>query len=89
MMKHWLRNWTRRHQHHVSLALHIIGIPACFIAAPVLLIMQLWPLAAGAFVGGYALQFIGHAIEGNQSGEEMLVRKLLGKTSEPPESDES
>jgi len=89
MMKHWLRNWTLRHQHQASLALHIIGIPACFIAAPVLLIMQLWWLAAGAFVGGYALQFIGHAIEGNQSGEEMLVRRLLGKTSDPSESDES
>jgi len=73
----------------VSLALHIIGIPACFIAAPVLLIMQMWWPAAGAFVGGYALQFIGHAIEGNQSGEEILLRRLLGRTSEPPESEES
>ncbi len=29
------------------------------------------------FVGGYALQFIGHIIEGNISGEEMLIRRLL------------
>ena len=29
------------------------------------------------FIGGYALQFIGHIIEGNRSGEEMFVRRLL------------
>jgi hypothetical protein len=47
--------------------------------------MQFWCWAIGAFVGGYALQFIGHAIEGNRSGEEMLLRKLLGKPTDPPE----
>jgi hypothetical protein len=31
------------------------------------------------FVGGYALQFLGHLIEGNRSGEEMLVRRLAGR----------
>ncbi len=87
MIRHWLNNWLKRHQHQVSLALHIVGVPACFIATPALLIMQRWWLAAGAFVGGYALQFIGHAIEGNRSGEEMLLRKLIGKTTDPPESD--
>ncbi|MDP6634073.1 MAG: DUF962 domain-containing protein [Phycisphaerae bacterium] len=84
-MKHWLRNWMHRHQHQVSLALHIVGIPVCFVAAPALAIMQFWCWAIGAFVGGYALQFIGHAIEGNRSGEEMLLRKLLGKPTDPPE----
>jgi hypothetical protein len=80
-MKHWLRNWTSRHQHAVSLTLHVVGIPACFLAAPVLLLMGMWYWAAAAFVGGYTLQFIGHAIEGNRSGEEVLLRKLLGKNS--------
>ena len=87
MIRHWLRNWTRRHQHQVSLVLHMVGIPACFVAAPLLLIVELWWSAAGAFVGGYALQFVGHAIEGNQSGEEILLRRLMGKTTDPPPSD--
>ncbi len=87
MIKQWTKNWTLRHQHQVSLALHIVGIPACFVAAPILLIMGLWLWAIGAFIGGYALQFIGHAIEGNQSGEEMLLRRILGKTTDPSESD--
>jgi len=86
-MKHWLRNWMIRHEHHVSIALHVVGIPACFVATPILLVMQLWFWAAGAFVGGYALQFIGHAIEGNRSGEEILLRRLLGKPTEPAKPD--
>ena len=87
MIKHWLRNWMVRHQHQVSIALHVVGIPACFVATPILLVMQLWWWAAGAFLGGYALQFIGHAVEGNRSGEEILLRKLLGKPADPPEPD--
>ena len=87
MIKHWLRNWMIRHQHQVSIALHVVGIPACFVATPVLLVMGLWFWAIGVFVGGYALQFIGHAIEGNRSGEEILLRKLLGKPPDPHESD--
>jgi len=89
MMKNWLKNWTLRHQHQVSVALHVVGIPSCFVAAPVLLVLQLWCWAIVAFVGGYALQFLGHAIEGNQSGEEMLFRRIIGKSTDQPESDES
>ena len=84
-MKFWFDKWILRHQHQVSVALHIVGIPACFVAAPILLLMQLWFWALGAFVGGYALQFIGHAIAGNQSGQEILPRRLLA-TPPPPTS---
>jgi len=87
MLKHWLKNWTTRHRNKVSIALHVVGIPACFVATPILLVMQLWIWATGAFVGGYALQFIGHAVEGNRSGEEILLRKLLGKPADPPKPD--
>jgi len=72
-------NWRKRHRNPTSFWLHVAGIPACFVAAPVLLAMGRWAVAAAAFVGGYALQFIGHLVEGNRSGEEMLVRKLLGR----------
>ena len=32
-----------------------------------------------AFVGGYALQLLGHLVEGNRSGEEVLLRRLTGR----------
>ena len=73
------RNWQSRHRKPVNFWLHMAGIPACFVAAPALLILQLWWAAAVAFVAGYALQFLGHALERNRSGEEELVRRLLGK----------
>ncbi len=55
------------------------AIAACFVAAPIALIAGKYWLAGGLFVGGYAVQFLGHIIEGNQSGEEMLIRRLFGK----------
>ena len=73
-----LANWLSRHQNPTNFWLHMVGIPACFVAAPVLLILQQWPSAGALFVGGYALQFLGHAVEGNPSGEWMLIRRLLG-----------
>jgi hypothetical protein len=72
-------NWMSRHRDPVSFWLHMVGVPACFVAAPIMLGVQQWWLAGALFVGGYALQFIGHAVEGNCSGEEMLVRKLLSR----------
>jgi hypothetical protein len=72
-------NWKSRHLNAVSFWLHMAGIPACFVAAPIMLILQQWWWALGLFVGGYIVQFVGHWIEGNQSGEEMLVRRLFPK----------
>ena len=72
-------NWQKRHRNSTCFWLHMMGIPACFIAAPILLILRQWLLSLAIFVGGYALQFIGHLIEGNRSGEEMLLRRILGK----------
>ncbi len=78
-MKNWIANWRKRHCNPVSFWLHMLGIPMCFVVAPVMLIFQRWWLAMAMFLGGYALQFIGHLIEGNRSGEEMLIRRLLGR----------
>ena len=36
-------------------------------------------MALGSFIMGYLLQFLGHAIEGNDAGEMILIKKLLGK----------
>ena len=74
-----IENWRKRHRNATSFWLHMIGIPACFVIAPVLLIFKMWWIAFAMFVGGYALQFIGHLVEGNRSGEEMLVRRLMAK----------
>jgi len=57
----------------------MIGIPACFIVSPVLLALGRWEMAAAFFVAGYALQFMGHLVEGNRSGEEMLLRRLFAR----------
>ncbi len=58
--------------------LHIIGVPLTFVVSVVLLILGLGWWALGAFVGGYVLQFIGHAIEGNDAGEVVLIKRILG-----------
>ena len=73
-----ISNWRRRHRNTTNFWLHMMGIPACFAAAPSLLALGRGWLALAVFVTGYALQFIGHLVEGNRSGEEMLLRKLLG-----------
>ncbi len=72
-------NWLSRHRNPTSFWLHMVGIPACFVGAPIALVLQKWFLAGVLFVGGYALQFLGHLIEKNRSGEEMLIRRLLAK----------
>ena len=72
-------SWRSRHVDPTSFWLHMVGIPACFVVAPVLAVLRQWPVAGGMFAVGYALQFIGHVIEGNRSGEEMLIRRLLGR----------
>src|SRR6476646_1091460 len=81
----WLSNWLERHQHPLSLTLHIIGIPLT-LGALVLGAIQLfqwrwdlWWRPAALFAGGYLLQWIGHRIEGNDMGELILVKRALGR----------
>lgn len=81
----WLKQWFERHQHPVSLILHIIGIPLT-IAAVGLAIYQLaewrwdlWWRPTLLLVGGYLLQWVGHLIEGNDMGELILVKKRLNR----------
>ena len=74
-----IADWRKRHRNTTNFYLHLVGIPACFVGAPLMLVLRQWLLALVLFVAGYALQLIGHLIEGNRSGEEMLLRRLLGK----------
>lgn len=78
-MKQMLVSYLARHQHPANLVLHIIGLPVTFGLPWVFIAEKKWWWALGAFVIGYALQFLGHAIEGNDAGETILVKKLLGK----------
>lgn len=85
-MPSWLSNWLERHQHPVSRVLHGIGIPllpACGWLVVVQLIHSQWPLwwrPLALLLLSYVLQWIGHRIEGNDMGEMILVKKLLGKS---------
>ena len=71
-------NWRERHQHPFNRGIHAVGIPLSLIVAPALLFVQPWGWALAAFVGGYALQWIGHLVEGNDLGEWAAVKRLLG-----------
>lgn len=70
-------SWRVRHQHPVNFLLHGIGIPLTLVALPCLL-MGWWWTAGLLLLGGYVLQFLGHALEGNDPGEVILVKRTLG-----------
>jgi hypothetical protein len=81
----WLANWRARHQTPLSFWLHLVGIPIAILALP-LAIWQLvesrwdlWWRPVALLVGGYFLQWLGHRHEGNDVGEIILVKKLLGR----------
>lgn len=74
----FITNYIERHQHPVNQVLHVIGVPLTFLVSLILLCFgQAW-WALWAFLGGYVLQFTGHAIEGNDAGETILVKRALG-----------
>jgi uncharacterized membrane protein YGL010W len=57
-------HYKSQHQHPLNRLCHTIGIPLITISAPVLFFRWRW--AVLMFVVGWALQFVGHAIEGNR-----------------------
>jgi len=64
MSQDFLANYKAKHQHPLNRLSHSIGIPLIVISLPLFLFS--WKLALAFFVVGWILQFIGHAIEGNQ-----------------------
>ena len=81
----WWTNWKLRHQHPVSIALHVVGVPLTIAAVGVATAQllhwrwDLWWRPAILFAMGYILQWIGHRIEGNTMGELIVVNKWLGR----------
>ena len=63
-----LQQYSANHDHPVNRWCHMFGIPAILLSLPpaVVALFQptLWPWAIALFVGGWILQFIGHAVEG-------------------------
>lgn len=71
------RNWLDRHQVAFNFWIHMLGIPLA-VAGVVLLFVTDWHWGVAALVGGYFLQWVGHRVEGNDVGEFIPVKKLLG-----------
>lgn len=70
-----VNDWLDRHRDPRSFALHLVGIPATILGVllvPVYATMLSIPtflFALAAFVGGFAVQFLGHALDGTEPGE--------------------
>lgn len=79
MLGRFIANYIERHRNRANQVLHLIGVPVTFGASITFLVMHRWTEAAACFVGGYILQFVGHAIEGNDAGEVVLVKRLMGR----------
>jgi len=79
MIQRFLHNYLLRHQNRLNQLLHLIGVPLTFGGLIGFGAAGEWFYAGCAFVAGYALQFLGHAIEHNDAGEVILIKKILGK----------
>jgi hypothetical protein len=79
-----VRHWLDRHPNPASFILHLIGIPPTILGVllvPVylsLLSLPIFLVALALFVGGYLLQFAGHAIERTDPGEIIYCKRKLG-----------
>ncbi len=60
----FVENYKEKHQHPLNRLTHSIGIPMIVVSLPLFFFNWQWALAL--FVVGWILQFVGHAIEGNQ-----------------------
>lgn len=92
MIRRFLKNYLPRHRNRCNQLLHLLGVPLTFVGTP-------WCIAAGTawywpvfcFVCGYGLQFAGHAVEGNDAGEVVFLKRKLGMpyTEYGPQSNSS
>src|SRR5215211_31469 len=64
MSQDFLANYKAKHRHPLNRLTHSIGIPMIVLSLPLFLFNWRWALAL--FIVGWILQFVGHAIEGNQ-----------------------
>ena len=64
----WIAQYSASHQHPLNRLTHTFGIPMILVALPLLVAGIFWRpalwLGVGLFAAGWALQFLGHAVEG-------------------------
>lgn len=64
----WIAQYQLSHQNRWNQLTHTLGIPMIVVSLVLALLSlmapALWPWAVALFLAGWALQFIGHAIEG-------------------------
>jgi uncharacterized membrane protein YGL010W len=64
----WIAQYSLSHQNSVNRLCHTAGIPIIalsLILTPLLFVnLGWWKWLAAMFIGGWTLQFIGHAVEG-------------------------
>lgn len=60
----FMEDYKAKHQHPLNRLTHNVGIPMIVVSLPLLLFNWRWALTL--WVTGWTLQFVGHAIEGNQ-----------------------
>jgi hypothetical protein len=77
-------HWYERHRNPTCFLLHLIGIPPTLIGVLLIpiylyqLSVPIFLLALVAFVGGYLVQFLGHAFERTDPGEIIYFKRKLG-----------
>ncbi len=66
----WIAEYQKGHQNRWNRLTHVFGIPMILLSLPLALVSllgaPLWTPALVLFIGGWALQFLGHAIEGQK-----------------------
>lgn len=79
-----VQGWMARHQDPGSFVLHMIGIPPTVLGVLLIpvyitqLSLSIFLFALALFVGGYLVQFLGHALEGTDPGEIIVLKRKLG-----------
>ena len=63
-MDSFIDNYKAKHRHPLNKLCHTFGIPMIVVSLPLFFVD--WRIALALFVVGWILQFVGHAIEGNQ-----------------------
>lgn len=81
----WARTWRERHMHPVNFALHLPGIPLMYLGILGMILAPFdwsggvaWYWGLAGFIGGFVLQWVGHCVEGNDMGELIPFKRLLG-----------
>ena len=64
MSESFIENYKAKHTHPLNKLTHSIGIPMIVVSLPLFFFNWRWALSL--FIIGWILQFVGHAIEGNQ-----------------------